>query len=213
MAEKEPSSFRLIATLVVAGVVSGVLLVSSYLWTLPQIQRNKAAALQAAVFRLLPGTTKMVPYVVDNDALKVYQRQGDELPSSDAVFAGFNAEGKLVGYAIPADGPGFADTIRVLYGFDADRRTIVGMEILDSKETPGLGDKIIDDKEFHASLKALKVEPSIVLQKRGVPQAPNEVDAISGATISSDAIVKLLNKSTKRWLPLFAKPLVTSQKD
>ena len=204
MSAAKPSSFRLIATLGFSGVLSGFILVGAYLVTLPYIQANQAKRLQQAVFRLLPGSTRMAPLVVEGNTLTPYQSKGGELPSQEAVYAGYNQQDKLVGYAIPAEGPGFADVVKILYAFDPHRRTVVGLEVLETKETPGLGDKIIDDKEFHASLKNLKVEPNVVLQKRGPPQAPNEVDAISGATISSAAVVKILNASTARWLPVFA---------
>jgi electron transport complex protein RnfG len=107
-----------------------------------------------------------------------------------------------VGYAIPADGSGFMDTIKLIYGFDPTRRVIVGMAVLDSRETPGLGDKIITDSEFHENFVALVVEPEIDAVKKGKKTAENQVDCITGATISSEAVVSILNRSTQRWLPV-----------
>ena len=55
MAEKkEPTSMKLILTMAVAGLLSGLLLVVIYVSTLPTIQKNAAAKLEAAVFRVLP---------------------------------------------------------------------------------------------------------------------------------------------------------------
>lgn len=209
----EPSSARLTLTLGLAGLLSGLLLVMAWSATLPRILLNRAEALESAVLRLLPGTKRIVPYVVRDGRLAPFPRQGRELPAEEAVYGGFGDDGVLVGYAVPAAGPGFADVIEVLYGFDARARTVVGMEVLASRETPGLGDKIDADADFHASLKALQVEPRIVGQKRGKPTKPNEVDIISGATISSEAVVKLLNKSTQRWLPLLDPALKAPAKE
>lgn len=213
MSVEEPGSFRIVATLAVAGVLSGFILVGAFLVTQPRIQANQAARLQAAVFRLLPGAERMTPLVVRDGRLEPYQAREKELPAEEAVFAGYDAQGMLLGYAVPAEGSGFVDTIRLLYAFDPRRRVIVGLEILESKETPGLGDKIIANPAFHASFEALAVEPEVVLQKRGPPQAPNEVDAISGATISSDAIVKILNRSVARWLPLIGAPPAVARQE
>ncbi|MDM8563639.1 FMN-binding protein [Candidatus Marithioploca araucensis] len=118
----------------------------------------------------------------------------------DTLYGGYNNQGNLIGYAIPAEGPGFQDTIRILYGYKVEQRQVVGMEVLESRETPGLGDKIYKDADFQENFVALEVEPTIVLVKKGAKSAPNEVDAITGATISSKAIVKIINKANERWL-------------
>ena len=45
---------------------------------------------------------------------------------------------------------GYQDTIRVIYAYSFADRAIVGMQVLESKETPGLGDKIEIDADFVA---------------------------------------------------------------
>ena len=73
------------------------------------------------------------------------------------------------------------------------------MEILDSRETPGLGDKIYKDAVFVANFSNLVADPEIVTVKKGTRNAPNEVDAITGATISSKAVVRIINEGQARW--------------
>jgi electron transport complex protein RnfG len=75
------------------------------------------------------------------------------------------------------------------------------MEILDSRETPGLGDKIYKDAAFVANFASLSVDPEIVAVKKGNKSAPNQIDAITGATISSKAVVKIINTANALWLP------------
>ena len=89
------------------------------------------------------------------------------------------------------------DDITVLYGYHPINEMIIGMKVLESRETPGLGDKIEKDKPFLDSFIDLAVNPEILAATRGPRAQPNEVDAISGATISSKAVVKLLNLSVK----------------
>jgi electron transport complex protein RnfG len=79
------------------------------------------------------------------------------------------------------------------------------MEVLESKETPGLGDKIIKDLEFVGSFRDLAVDPELVAVKKGRTHE-NEVDAISGATISSNAVVRIINESNARWLERLPDP-------
>jgi electron transport complex protein RnfG len=102
--------------------------------------------------------------------------------------------------AITGEGPGFQDIIGLLYGYLPDKRVIVGMEVLESRETPGLGDKIYKDADFIANFLELAIDPTIVMVKKGRKSAPNEVDAISGATISSKAVVRIINESNEKWL-------------
>jgi electron transport complex protein RnfG len=117
----------------------------------------------------------------------------------ERAFAAFDAGGGLLGYAFEAEGGGFQDVIRLLYGFDPGSRRIVGMRILESRETPGLGDKIYKDPKFVHGFDALAVDPEIVLVKGAGSGSPNEVHAITGATISSRAVVEILKKAQALW--------------
>jgi electron transport complex protein RnfG len=186
-APAQPGGTRLALTLALAGLASGLVLVGVYLATLPAIERNRAAALRAAIVRVLPGTEGIEPL---------------PLPEGEAeftVYAGRNAAGELVGFAIPAAGAGFMDTVRLLYGFDPGRGVIIGMQVLESRETPGLGDKIVHDEEFLENFRALEVDPEIVAVKPGKKTARNQVHTITGATISSEAVVSILNDSVRKW--------------
>ncbi|GMV43405.1 MAG: hypothetical protein AMXMBFR64_51210 [Myxococcales bacterium] len=204
MSTNEPSASRLIATMAIAGLTSGLLLVGAYLGTLPTIQRNQAEALRAAVFRVVPGSATIDAWIWKGDRLVRYDGPKDALPEGEAVYACSAESGEVVGWAIPGAGPGFQDTIALIYGYDPARKVIVGMEVLESRETPGLGDKIQKDAHFVANFDALAVEPSIVAVKPNEKHNPNEVDTISGATISSKAVIRILNQSTGVWVERLA---------
>ena len=193
----EPSSLRLVATLGLAGLLSGLIIVSVYEATLPAIEAYKAKVLREAVFKVLPGVDHMQRMVYADGKLVASEGGAND---DDALFAGYAADGALVGYAIPTAGPGFQDIIRVLYGYLPDKRQVSGMEVLESRETPGLGDKIYKDLAFVANFDALAVDPEIVAVKKGTKTQPNQVDAITGATISSKAVVRIINEANRRWL-------------
>jgi electron transport complex protein RnfG len=115
------------------------------------------------------------------------------------VYAGYRDDA-LVGYAIAGEGAGFQDTIRLLFGYEPHGRRVIGLAILESRETPGLGDRIYKDPVFVAAFEDLAVEPTIELVQDGA-QAPHQVDAISGATISSRAVVRIINDARETWVP------------
>jgi len=194
----EPSSARLIATLGLAGLLSGLIIVTVFEATLPTITAHKAEMLRQAVFKVLPGTVSLQPLTYkDGQLVPVDKAEKDE----ESILAGYGADGRLIGYAIPGAGPGFQDIIRLLYGYLPEERRVVGMEILESRETPGLGDKIYKDANFVANFDALSIDPQIVAVKKGTKTAAHQVDAITGATISSKAVVRIINEANTRWLP------------
>lgn len=203
MAAPQAGPLRMMITLGIAGLCSGLAIVGIFLVTQPMIERNRAEALEAAIYRVLEGARSRVAFVVREGKLARFESPDDSLPKEEAVYAGYDETGALVGFAVPAEGAGFQDTIKLLYGYSVDRKRVVGMEVLESRETPGLGDKIIKDQDFVGNFRDLAVSPEIVAVKSGRTK-DNEVDAISGATISSVAVVRIINDSNARWLERLA---------
>jgi electron transport complex protein RnfG len=197
LSSQEPSSMRMIMTLAVAGFFSGLILVCAYVFTLPIIERNKEEALKEAIYRVLPGCKKYDAMILAGGELKKQENASDR--SVERIFLGYNEAGSVIGFAIPASEPGFADVIRLIYGFNGTGKVIIGYEILDSKETPGLGDKIFKDKHFVSNFTALAVDPDIEATKTGAKTKPNQVETITGATISSKAVIRALQKSITKW--------------
>ena len=199
--EAEPSSGRLILTLGLAGFFSGIVLVSAYLFTLPTIEAHKARALEAAIYQVLPGISSFETLVFEEGQLQIWSAIGEGVGEKDLpqIYVGYSDEGELAGFAITAEEPGFQDVIGAIFGYDPHRKQIIGFEVLESKETPGLGDKIMKDAAWLEEFRALAIEPEIVAVKKGEKQQANEVEAITGATISSKAVVRLLNKGLEQW--------------
>ena len=137
----------------------------------------------------------MQPFVYRGGELVVSEPDKDE----PVVYGGYDDDGQFVGYAMPGAGPGFQDTIAILYGYKPAEKLVVGMEVLESRETPGLGDKIYKDMDFVDEFYALSIEPEIVAVKKGTKTSDNQVDAITGATISSKAIVRIINETHAGW--------------
>ena len=202
-ATASPSSLRLVMTLAIAGLLSGIAIIGIYESTLPTITANKARELREAVFKVLPGVTQMQALVYRDDALVVVPEPDKDEP---VVYGGYDDAGQFIGYAVPAAGPGFQDTIALLYGYQPAEQRVVGMEVLESRETPGLGDKIYKDMDFVGEFKALTIEPEIVAVKKGTKTADNQVDAITGATISAKAVVRIINEAHAEWSDRYPAP-------
>lgn len=198
-----PSSLRLVLTLAIAGLVSGMAIIGIYEATLPTITENKARELREAVFKVLPGVSQMQALVYRDGELIVVEAPDKDEP---VIYGGYDEQGDFVGYAMPAAGPGFQDTIGILYGYKPAEKIVVGMEVLESRETPGLGDKIYKDAVFVGGFSALSVEPEIVAVKKGTKSQPNEIDAITGATISSKAVVRIINETHAQWSAQLSAP-------
>ena len=203
-----PSPGRLIATLAGIAMLSGLLVVMAYEVTAPRIAQNRREALQKAVFDVLPGATVRSNFLVDVSGMLPLP---DEDLSRANVFGGYDDEGGLIGFAIEGAARGYQDIVRVLYGYDPHREIVIGFTVLQSTETPGLGDRIAVDPAFLANFTALDVSLDetgrelrnpVETVKEGEKTEPWQIDGISGATISSVAVGNGIRESAARLLPL-----------
>ena len=125
----------------------------------------------------------------------------------------YDPAGALRGIAAEGGASGYADVVRVLYAYDPERQAITGLGVVGMRETPGIGDKIITDADFLANFVALDARLNadgsalanpIRVVKHGSKRNPWEIDAISGATVTSKAVGKGINDSAQRLLPRLA---------
>ena len=204
------STIRIYAVVFSVGVVCSLAIVTVHEITRPIIARNKVAFRQASIPRVLPNAASIEAYRFD-EATGQFHNVSSDANGSDLVFAGFDQSRQLVGLAIEARGMGYQDNIGLLYGYSFDRQAIVGVQVLESRETPGLGDRIETDMDFARNFDRLDVALSpdgaqparpIEFVKPGKKTAPWQIDGISGATISSRAVAEILRDSTAYWIPL-----------
>jgi electron transport complex protein RnfG len=198
-----PATWKLVAVLAGGGAIAGLLLVVAYLLTIEPITAHKKQVLADGVREVL-GLAPTDPYdelwLHDGSLLKDKPAGADD---ADRVWLGRRPDGTPVGWAVLSEGSGFADTIRLIFGWDAKTKRILALRVLENKETPGLGDKIgkepfaagFRDREASAGtpLKGVKVDST--------PNAANEVDTITGATVSSRAVIRIINAGLHRFGP------------
>jgi electron transport complex protein RnfG len=208
-----PNSWHMIRALGGVGILCSLLIVFTFQATLPTITRNKAEALERAIFNVLPGAVSRASFQV-TDTGELVPFEGEPKGGEVLAYTGYDEQGRLVGVAMEAQGQGFQDTIRLIYGYSTEKQQVIGMEVLESKETPGLGDKIIKDEDFLANFAALDASLTddgsalnnpIEAVKAGRKEHPWQIDGITGATISSKAIGDILRSSTEYMLPILYK--------
>ena len=199
----------MITTLALVATLCGILIVSAYQGTLSAVTANKRIMLERAVFKVIPGAASMKAFYATPAG--IVPAEGPQPEGGVSVYAAYDEAGKLLGVAAEGAAVGYADVVRVLYAYDPERQTIVGFGVVSQRETPGIGDKIYTDAAFLKNFEALDVRlnsemkalaHAIKTVKHGTKLNPWEIDAISGATVTSKAVGKGINESAQRLLPL-----------
>jgi electron transport complex protein RnfG len=199
-AEQVPA-WRLITTLSVAGAIAGLLIVLVFQWAQPQILANQARATEAAVAQVLPGGARFETLFIHDGKLTPTLPAGTDSTTLERIYTGYDASGKRVGYALTHGEPGFADVVKVMFAYDSKQNRLLGMKVMENRETPGLGDKIVKDTVFVNGFRERAIPVRGVKAGEGKGGA-DEVDMITGATISSRAVIGVINHRLETMRPL-----------
>jgi Na+-translocating ferredoxin:NAD+ oxidoreductase subunit G len=198
-------SARIIKMLSIISLICGMLIVGVHVNTFAWIRQNQEIIMKDSLEQLLPGVQKQIIYGIEpSGELVIRQAVADP---GRRFFAGYDASGKLLGLVIEGGERGYADVISAMYAYSPDEKTIIGFKVVEMHETPGLGDRIDTDREFRKNFKALDASHPITTVKHGTKKNPWEIDAISGATVSSRAVGRLLNKSVQETIPVIDRNL------
>ncbi len=187
----DTSARRLVATLALAGALAGLIIVLVHQWTEPRIQTHRARVLREAVYEVLAGPERYETAFLVDGAFTTRTPAADT-STLERVYVGFDAAGKPTGIAVTGQAPGFQDVIRLIFGYDPASGEVLGMKVLESKETPGLGDKIHHDSAFIGEFDHV-ASPLVGVKSGRETGADGEVTMITGATISSEAVIDIIN--------------------
>jgi len=197
---KMEPAWKLLATLAIAGAAAGWLIVTVYNATLPAIRKHAAEQMDGAVREVLEAPARWDTLYLVGSAVTATPPAGTDQREAEKAFVGFDARGKRIGVAVTAAEPGFQETLTLMIGFDPSTGALTGYRVLDQKETPGLGDRIESDTSFGAQF-AGRIAP-LKGVKKVAGTDPSQVQTITGATISSRAVVRIINDAVARWRPL-----------
>lgn len=201
--KKLTSNFRNMAVVLTVICILAALLLSLFFdLTKQRIEASDAEKKASAIAEVLPFEGVRIEtekVLVDDDSLTVHRAFIGDMEMGVAVETfsknGFNGE------------------INLIVGFDADNR-IINYSVLNQKETPGLGTKMVDwfkpqteskkslvETLFHFQVASTARQSSVIGKSAADPLSVSKdggtIDAITAATISSRAFLDAINRAFK----------------
>lgn len=117
-----------------------------------------------------------------------------DMVSTDAeVYQGVDANGTSVGFAVSSSYKGYGGDIEIMVGIGINGE-VTGVEILSHGETPGLGANCTKT-EFTDMYKQPIPQDGFSVTKDGTGGESGKIDALTGATITSDAVTQAVNNA------------------
>lgn len=140
---------------------------------------------------------RSVLYVLDlpsdgtaEEVNQLYDSKLESKPFGDDAYYIYKEDGVVSGYAFPYVGKGLWGSISGYIAVSGDLNTILGVDFIAHSETPGLGGRI-DEEWFKAQFRGVPVEESESLIF--LPADGGNIDSITGATSTSEAVRNILN--------------------
>ncbi|MDO8837095.1 MAG: FMN-binding protein [Vicinamibacterales bacterium] len=191
------SALHMMATLLAVGLLAGGSLSLVNGWAQPFIEQHDYRVKMAGVMEVVPGGVTSRP-LAEVAPVAGAQATGDALEAYQVL----DGAGAVKGWAVVREGTGFADKIRLMVGLAPDLSSTLGLKVLKDAETPGLGTKIREgsfpDRFFGRGSAPPVFAADTLKVVKGPPGAADEVQAITGATISAKAVVRIINDGTSR---------------
>ena len=172
--------------LIVASFFFGLLIAVTNAALSPRIVQNKINKRNRLVGALLPDAKN---FVLDTE-IEIESIQGKK--EKIEVYRAMSEEDECVGWSFNADGSGFADKIELVVAVDKDFEKLAGFDVLASNETPGFGDQIKYDY-YRDQFKGAPAEELKLISSGDPKKIDAEIVTISGATVSSEAVVEIIN--------------------
>jgi len=162
--------------------------IASAAWS-PRIEQNKVEKLNRLMSGLLPdaGTFKL------QTELEIKSPRGKKVKTR--VYKALSDANTPLGWAFAAAGPGFSDQIELVVAVDKKFEHFAGFAVLASNETPGFGDKIKNDY-YRNQFRQAPVEELGLIKTGNAKTIDSQIVAITGATVSSESVLKIINNST-----------------
>ena len=196
----------MIVFILVLGAVLTSALVAVDSYTAGPIEANKAYKIKTRVLSALG-----ILYAED-DTKAEFDKSFDENVTVKEIAVGEEIEGKKKKFyiskdgnvAFQIDGKGLWGNIEGVLALQSDRKTIKGLTIIHQEETPGLGGRI-SEESFLNSFKGKEFSPTLVITKPNSANAENEIDGITGATLTCNAFQKMINSQAVKYIALLGK--------
>ena len=183
--------------LIVSSFGFGLLIAVTSTALSPRIEQNRINKLNRLARGLLPDAKDFVPV---EPPIEIDTHGGKTPVDVYRAMAG----DRCVGWSFNAIGSGFADKIELIIAVDGNFTTLAGYDVVFSNETPRIGDKIKHDY-YREQFVGVPVGKMTLVRSGDATKVDSEIVAISGATMSSQYVVDIIN----RYLPAVKEQIET----
>ena len=172
--------------LIISSFFFGLLIaIANAAWE-PRIQQNKIDKLN----RLMGGLLSNASQFRMETTLEIVSLKQRKIKTN--IYKAVSDTNTCVGWAFICDGPGFADKIELVVAVDEKFQNFSGYAVLASNETPGFGDQI-KLPYYRNQFKSAPADEFQLAKTGDAEKIDSEIVAITGATVSSEAVVKIIN--------------------
>jgi len=178
--------------LIISAFFFGLLIaIASAAWT-PRIERNEEEKKYSRMRELIGDANS---FEIAINQVEIPGEKGKILMTD--IYEASDIDGNCIGFAFVAEGAGFQDKIKLVIAVDRKCKKFFGFKVLSSNETPGFGSKI--KEEFFGEQFKKAPFGKLDIEKAGkAEEIDSQIVAITGATVSSEAVVKIFNKYTDK---------------
>ena len=175
-------------------LVAGVALSGVYVLTADRIAENKENANQAAFLEVVPDAASFDKDDAVRSAIENAQGTYGSVTIENAVV-GKDASGNVVGYVVHvSNSDSFDGGLALVVGIRADG-SLNGIAFTELHETPGMGMRC-GEAEFMDQFVGAQAE-QFTLNKGGASSGPDGIDAVNGATVTSNSVVNAVNAALR----------------
>ena len=172
---KNDSVFKIAMNLAIACIISGLIIAATYAVTNPIAEKQRIMLKELAMQSLIK----------DAEAFEPVEGKTD-------FYAAIKG-GNVIGYIVPSESKGYGGAIKMLVAITTDGK-IIDYNVLSMNETPGLGDK--GAKEPFKTQFVGKTAESLEVTKD--PKNEDNIQALTGATITSKAVTKAVREGLEK---------------
>ena len=184
----------------VLGTVCALVLTAAGGLTRPYYEANKQAERNRNILDVLG-----VPYPPEADAaelVRLFDRDVRTQTRGSLEVFSYAPQGRVEAVAVLVSGQGLWGPIHGVLALGPDLRTILAVRFYQQEETPGLGGQITSaafrDRFVGKRVVDAGARPGVRLVAPGTATEPNEVDAITGATMTSNRVERILNATIRQ---------------
>lgn len=179
---------KMILFVVILGIVAAAILLGTEGFTSDRILDNQEYAKKSTILKAFDIDYEQSTVIeIYDEAIKPSDEEADI--DEDTLYY---TEDGTVGFEF--EGKGLWGPIEGFMTLEADLVTIKGIQIIYNEETPGLGG-VVAEQWYLDKFAGKKFDPAIIIKKDADVASTTEVDAITGATMTSTAFELLLNES------------------